>query len=486
MKPEDLQAVNEFMATISKALADTQITADAATVTAHTSIDIAPPMIGAVLMPALAASREAAMRAQTMNNLKQLALAMYQYEDAYHCLPASARQNKEGTKQLSWRVSILPFLGEKELFEQFHQGEPWDSEHNRKLIEKMPAVFRDPHEDAGSTNASYFMPTGKGTIGEIDSTPGNRRIMIGTSLKDITDGTANTILLVEAKRDIPWTKPEDIEIDPDPAKPLPKLGGHLIPEGLCAAAFADGHVEALFSSGMDQKALHAMFTIAGSDNTGISNLPRPDSAKPSAHDSGSILLKREADGQVAMYWNETRVTDAELHEQIAKLNSPKEQTVSISAERDIPYQDVVHVMDVLKEAGISKITLPTRQPRVRLELHRAETEPGEGLIESAVMGESKKVYLHREAEITNGDIQGASVTTDNSGQPVISVALTVEGAKKMAALSKANLGKPLAIVLDGRVVMAPAIRSEMSGGVAITGNLTKEAAQRIADGLNAK
>ena len=152
------------------------------------------------------------------------------------------------------------------------------------------------------------------------------------------------------------------------------------------------------------------------------------------------------------------------------------------------------MMNTLSNAGISAVSIATGnapigrsgQNRVKLELHRAETEPGEGTTESPVMGQSQKIYLHPEAEITNDDIQGASVTADNAGQPIINVALTVEGAKKMAAISKQHMQKPLAIVLDGRVVMAPRIMSEMSGGIQITGNLTKEAAERIAEGLNAK
>jgi preprotein translocase subunit SecD len=122
----------------------------------------------------------------------------------------------------------------------------------------------------------------------------------------------------------------------------------------------------------------------------------------------------------------------------------------------------------------------------KLELHRAEDAPAEGLTESAVLGRPEKIYLHPEAELTNADIAGASVTTDDNGKPVVSVALTVDGAKKMAELSKSHLHKPLAIMLDGRVVLAPRIMSEMSGGVQINGNLTKEAAEKIAMGLNGK
>ena len=145
------------------------------------------------------------------------------------------------------------------MYNEFHLDEPWDSEHNKALIAKMPASFRDPHEDATSTNASYFMPTGPGTIGEKPK---------GTQFKEITDGTSKTIMLIEAKRDIPWTKPEDIEIDPDATKPLPKFGGHL-PEGLFGVAFADGSVQAFSQGVLDANMLRALFTIAGGEPVAI-------------------------------------------------------------------------------------------------------------------------------------------------------------------------------------------------------------------------
>jgi hypothetical protein len=93
----------------------------------------------------------------------------------------------------------------------------------------MPDIFRSPPDEKGPTNASYFVLTGPKTM-----FAGKE----GMKIFEITGGTSNTIMLVEAKRDIPWTKPEDI--DCDPAKPLPTLGGHFA-GGFCAG-FADGSV----------------------------------------------------------------------------------------------------------------------------------------------------------------------------------------------------------------------------------------------------
>src|SRR5207253_1242913 len=115
----------------------------------------------------------------------------------------------------------------------------------------MPEVFREPGSDAGSTFSSYFVFTGETTI----FSPKD-----GTRILDITDGTSNTILAVEAKRDIPWTKPQDIVYDT--AKPLPKLGGFR-PKGF-NGLFADGSVR-FISESVDEALLRAMITRAGGE-----------------------------------------------------------------------------------------------------------------------------------------------------------------------------------------------------------------------------
>jgi hypothetical protein len=129
--------------------------------------------------------------------------------------------------------------------------EPWDSESNKKILLQMPAVFRSPNDNEKSFHASYFAVTGPPAIFCDDK---------GTSFRQITDGMSNTIMLVEAKRDIPWTKPEDISVDAD--KPLPKLGGWTV--GGFIATFADGSVR-LISENVDEASLRALFTMAGGE-----------------------------------------------------------------------------------------------------------------------------------------------------------------------------------------------------------------------------
>jgi hypothetical protein len=208
------------------------------------------------LVPAVHEARQAAQRTVDMNNVKQLALAMLNYEATTRQYPAAASQKYRagGSMQQSkyphsWRIDILPFLEEQSLYTQYRFDEPWDSEANKKFLEKMPSVFRSTKDpDPKSTNTSYFVFTGPGTLFEGEQ---------GTSMRQITDGTSRTILLVEARRSVPWTKPEDIAYVPD--KPLPKLGGWWPDEFL--VSLCDGSVFRI-ASGADEAALRLWITKA--------------------------------------------------------------------------------------------------------------------------------------------------------------------------------------------------------------------------------
>jgi hypothetical protein len=171
---------------------------------------------------------------KTKQNLRQLSLAMHNYHDVYHHFPKAATTAREAGGKTdtphSWRIDLLPFVGGTDLYQQYQMDEPWDGPNNKKLIGQMPDVFRSPYDDPKSTNSSYYVLVGGGTVFE----PGSQAV----KASDITDGTSNTILIVEMKRSIPWTKPEDIPFDA--ARPTPKLRGFI--EGKVAAAMADGSV----------------------------------------------------------------------------------------------------------------------------------------------------------------------------------------------------------------------------------------------------
>ena len=126
-------------------------------------------------------------------------------------------------------MQLLPYLDAKALYDEFHLDEPWDSEHNRKLIDRMPDVYRSPLAETGSGRTTYVVPiVEKGIFGGQNT----------LALKEITDGTSNTIAIVDADENhaVIWTKPDDIEIDLN--DPLKGVVNHVLHGFL--TAFADG------------------------------------------------------------------------------------------------------------------------------------------------------------------------------------------------------------------------------------------------------
>jgi hypothetical protein len=168
---------------------------------------------------------------RSVNNLKQLGLAMHSFHDSYNQFPPVAVYSKDGKPLLSWRVLVLPYLEQRDLFKQFKLNEPWDSPHNKELLSKMPAVYRAGQANPREPFTTYYQVfAGPGTM--FDGTEGCR-------IAKITDGTSITIMIAEGAEAVPWTKPADLVYDRK--KPVPKLGGPF--KTSIRAAFADGSVQ---------------------------------------------------------------------------------------------------------------------------------------------------------------------------------------------------------------------------------------------------
>jgi len=250
-QPDAPPGVPQLMAMAEDVLAKTEVKADdkLVRITANTRYNGA--MAAAIFMPAMAQARESASRTQSQNNLKQLGLAMHIYADQFKTFPPAVVIGPDGKTPHSWRVAVLPYIEQQALYNQYKFDEPWDSEANRKVLAQMPAQFRNPSDDSKSTNTAYFVFTGKGALFGDDK---------GPNFAEITDGMSNTIMIVEAKRDVPWTKPEDFEYDAK--QPLPKLGG-FFPGGF-NATFGDGSVRFLQDS-INEQALRALITKGGGE-----------------------------------------------------------------------------------------------------------------------------------------------------------------------------------------------------------------------------
>lgn len=163
------------------------------------------------------------------NRLKQLGLAFHNFHDGYSEFPGHDGHESPWKGNLSWRVHLLPFLDQAALYQQFEKDEPWDSDHNKALIEEMPDFYKSPgvHED-GKT--SFHVLTGEGAPFEGDHSP---------RIRDFTDGTSNTVLAVVAAPDSAaiWTKPGGLDVDP--AEATAALG---LDKNAVQVLFADGSV----------------------------------------------------------------------------------------------------------------------------------------------------------------------------------------------------------------------------------------------------
>ena len=212
-----------------------------------------------LMLPAIQAARDAARRSASVNNLKQMALAILNYESAKNRFPSSAICSKEGKPLLSWRVAILPFIEEVALYQEFRLDEPWDSEHNKKLIARMPAAFEVP--GAGPIKPGmtrYIVPAGEGTVFPSPSE--------GLQLHAISDGMSKTILCVEAEAEkaVPWTKPDELSFNP--RKPHDGVRNSR-PQGFLAV-FCDGHVQ-LIPGDTAADVLTALFSPSGGENVDL-------------------------------------------------------------------------------------------------------------------------------------------------------------------------------------------------------------------------
>lgn len=211
------------------------------------------PLLVGMALPAVQQVRVAARRTQGMNNTRQLALAMHNYNSVYGKFPAQASYDKKGRPLLSWRVHILPFMEQQALYDQFHLDEPWDSPHNKKLIKKIPPYLMSPGiADRGDGKTVYLGVAGEGMAF------GKK----GRTIEEYTDGMSNTAWLVEADPSaaVEWTRPVDLQVDPK--NPTKHLNG-IYPGGF-SASMADGSVQ-FISNGIDPQVFLKLLTIGGGE-----------------------------------------------------------------------------------------------------------------------------------------------------------------------------------------------------------------------------
>lgn len=212
-------------------------------------------VLAAVLLPAVQQAREAARRAQCKNNLKQIGLAMHNYHDTFRGFPAAHFNDSQGQPRVSWRVSILPFIDQAPMFQGISMNESWDGPSNSRFNSMMPPTYACPSVPTNRVNTCYATIVGPKSVLGADKS---------VSVRDITDGTSNTLLVAEAcKLGIPWMKPQDVDLasftavgDPGGVSSFHVGGVHVL--------MGDGTVRFL-SNATDPNIVKAMTTRDGSE-----------------------------------------------------------------------------------------------------------------------------------------------------------------------------------------------------------------------------
>ena len=181
-------------------------------------------------------------------------------------IPPTAATPADGRPLLSWRVALLPYLGEEALYREFHLDEPWDSPHNLTLLPRMPGIYVCP---------SFMIPPSEGITPYVaaagprmffdapEPIPGTQTI--GVSIGAIRDGTSKTILVLELGRNngVPWTSPQEVMVDIDEAIEMLRET-QTIHVGGRTTLFGDGSVQ-FVSQEIDRQTLRALFTRDAGD-----------------------------------------------------------------------------------------------------------------------------------------------------------------------------------------------------------------------------
>ncbi|MFO0872123.1 MAG: DUF1559 domain-containing protein [Pirellulales bacterium] len=229
----------------------------------------------ALLLPAVSAARQAASRARSANNMRQIGLAVHNYHDAYASFPLAGSPDPEQGIGLSWRVRLLPYIEEGALHDRVDWNQPWNGPNNAYLTDQMPRTYQSPAVPESKSQTVYLalvdgevvprngQPKDSNRPRPIFSQDGRR-----SRMADVVDGTSNTLLAVEADADqaVPWAQPKDLVFDPlQPRRGLGKLhrGGFQV-------LMADGSVRFL-SDQIDDQTLRNLTTR--NDNNSIPPLP---------------------------------------------------------------------------------------------------------------------------------------------------------------------------------------------------------------------
>ncbi len=168
-------------------------------------------LFGQFFYPVLDGARETTLRSECESNLRQLTIAIHNYESKHGHLPPPFSTDSDGNVLHSWRVLILPFLGEQQLYDQIDKSKRWDDPVNAAYHKRMPDIFccsaKRYHSKWGfkSNTTAYVVVVGEATAWRANDPP---------SLVQISDRTSRTIAIIESETHrTNWMCPNDPNLD---------------------------------------------------------------------------------------------------------------------------------------------------------------------------------------------------------------------------------------------------------------------------------
>jgi type II secretory pathway pseudopilin PulG len=217
-------------------------------------------LVLAVAWPSVTNGFRRAAQSRDLQNMETIAQALNAYSDRYGTYPPPVVLDANGTPLYSWRVLILPFMGNEGLYKRFELSKPWNSPANQSLLNQMPSEFASSNspDAAGIYETNYVLLTGPGTLFP-PSGPLSR-----------TQAEKNTILLVETNNMCSWTQPGDINIGRGlrvGQKPMVDVGG--LHQGSFTAITTDEDGLRI-PSDVPQAVLDALVTPDGGENVDVS------------------------------------------------------------------------------------------------------------------------------------------------------------------------------------------------------------------------